>query len=335
MWVFSGLIGKLALMLSMILALSLWRRRRQRRQFKPTNANRSPPNLPRSGKRRHRAVIATAVGLLTLIVLSRIASAQQEYLDELYEEESQFGEGPEAIQWNAELRFAPFVPSVDDEFSGSGEGPFARMFGEGPMLMTQVAVDRFFLWPHGQLGVSFSLGFLTTGADAYEYDGNQPDNIARNDNGKPKRVKGERTDFRVYPLSVSAVYRYTELDDQFSIPLVPYGRLGIAYSLWSVSRPDGGTSEVSTTDCMVNDPNRKCKGNLGRGGSLGYVASLGLAVRAERIDPDAALGLRNELGVDHAGFFVEANLSKVDGFGSKKRLSVGDFAWFAGINFEF
>ncbi len=334
MWVFSGIVGKLALMLSLILGLGLWRRRRQRDQRTPSNPNRGLGS-PQSGKRRHRVVIAAAVGLLALIALSRIASAQQEYLDELYEDESHFGEGPEAIHWNAELRFAPFVPSVDDEFSGSGEGPFARMFGEGPMLMTQVTVDRFFLWPHGQLGVSFSLGFLTTGADAYQYDGDQPDKIKRYDNGKPQRAKDERTNFRVYPLSVSAVYRYTELDDRFSIPLVPYGRLGLAYSLWSVSRPDGTTSEVSTTDCMVEDPDRNCKGNLGRGGSLGYVASLGLAVRAEKIDPDAAIGLRNELGVEHAGVFVEGNFSKVDGFGSKKRLSVGDFAWFAGINFEF
>ncbi|HEU5055285.1 MAG TPA: hypothetical protein VFU21_02115, partial [Kofleriaceae bacterium] len=72
-----------------------------------------------------------------------------------------------------------------------------------------------------------------------------------------------------------------------------------------------------------------------RGGSLGWQATAGIAVRAERIDPDAEQSLRNELGIEHAGLVIEATHARVDGFGSDRKLSVGDTTWFGGINFEF
>jgi hypothetical protein len=42
-----------------------------------------------------------------------------------------------------------------------------------------------------------------------------------------------------------------------------------------------------------------------------------------------------ESGIEHAGFYAEYSLGKVDGFGSDKKLSVGDATWFAGVDFEF
>jgi hypothetical protein len=42
-----------------------------------------------------------------------------------------------------------------------------------------------------------------------------------------------------------------------------------------------------------------------------------------------------ESGIEHAGFYGEYSAGKVDGFGSDKKLSVGDSTWFAGVDFEF
>ena len=61
---------------------------------------------------------------------------------------------------------------------------------------------------------------------------------------------------------------------------------------------------------------------------------MGIAVRGERIDKDAAVSLRRE-GIEHAGFYAEFTYAKVDGFGSETKLAVGDLTWFAGMNFEF
>jgi hypothetical protein len=40
-------------------------------------------------------------------------------------------------------------------------------------------------------------------------------------------------------------------------------------------------------------------------------------------------------GIYHAGFYAEYQLGWVDGFGSEKKLAVGDNTWFVGVNFEF
>ena len=61
---------------------------------------------------------------------------------------------------------------------------------------------------------------------------------------------------------------------------------------------------------------------------------MGLAIRAERVDSDAAISMRNS-GIQHAGFYGEWSVGKVDGFGTDTKLSVGDSTWFAGVNFEF
>ena len=77
-----------------------------------------------------------------------------------------------------------------------------------------------------------------------------------------------------------------------------------------------------------------CSSTKALGGSLGVQGSIGLAVRAERIDPSTANSMRLS-GIQHVGIYGELSLAKVDGFGSESKLSVGDRTWFAGINFEF
>ena len=118
--------------------------------------------------------------------------------------------------------------------------------------------------------------------------------------------------------------------------MVPFGKLGPSYYIWTVTKPSGGVAEAPDDDCPdPDDAELDCDGNRARGGSFGWQGTVGLAVRAERIDPDAEVSLRTELGIYHAGLFVEMTYADVDGFGSDSKLSVGDLTWFGGINFEF
>ena len=77
-----------------------------------------------------------------------------------------------------------------------------------------------------------------------------------------------------------------------------------------------------------------CERNPARGASLGFTGSIGIAIRAERIDPSTAMSMQQS-GIQHAGVYAELSMAKVDGFGSDTKLSVGDSTWFAGVNFEF
>jgi hypothetical protein len=100
--------------------------------------------------------------------------------------------------------------------------------------------------------------------------------------------------------------------------------------VWWVDAPNGDFAK----SCVDGSDAAMCETTSARGASLGFVGSIGLAIRAERIDVDAARSMR-ESGIEHAGFYAEYSLGKVDGFGSDKKLSVGDATWFAGVDFEF
>lgn len=286
-------------------------------------------------RRRRRRRAGPNVAVLVLVVgaglAPRLADAQPWW--EGYDDPVQAEVGPAPPRWNLELKLGPYVPDIDSEFDlGDGEaGPVERMFGDGPFLLGGITLDRYLLHPFGQLGVSASLGFLTRSANAFAVN-NAGMTVDQDQNGRPDRAIGNTTTLRLFPASLGVVYRFTEIDDRFRIPLVPYGRVGLSYYYWWITRPSGGTAEAPTPDCPDLEG---CEGEPGRGGSLGWQATAGIAVRAERIDPGAEQSLRNELGIEHAGLIFEYTYAVVDGFGSDEKLSVGDATWFGGINFEF
>jgi hypothetical protein len=241
--------------------------------------------------------------------------------------------GASPVHWGLELKLGPYVPAVDSEFDLAADevGPFEQMFGDGPFLMSGMTLDRYFLYPFGQLGVSGSVSFMTKSARAFQADSDG--NLITNDDGDPIRSDGDSNKFRLIPMSLGVVYRLTELDDRFGALVVPYARIGLSYYYWWVTAPNGNIAEVPTDSCP--DLNEDCEGNRARGGSLGWQATGGLAIRLERIDPDSEVALRTELGIEHAGLMFEVMYAVVDGFGSGKKLALGDTTWFGGINFEF
>lgn len=279
-----------------------------------------------SARRPRRAAFglaAAATAGLVMVWLPAPAAAQKydPYWDHFDEPTKGLGMGKP--KWAFEIKFGPYLPQVDSEFSMS-TGPYERTFGKDAGLMGTLELDRFFLWPMGQLGVATSLGFSSRTAKTFELDSM----------GNEVRSEADETGFNLMPVAVALVYRFTHFDDKWGIPLVPYGKAGLSYYLWWITAPDGTTAEVPTSDCP-SVPSDSCDGDLARGASLGFQFTLGLSLRAERLDKNSASSLRNELGIAHAGFFFEMTYAKVDGFGSDKKLNVGDFTWSAGLNFEF
>jgi hypothetical protein len=288
-------------------------------------------SLGRSIRRRRRPGGRLGLGLLIGMLGASSASAQPWWEDVDEPVQDEVGAAP--IRWGFELKLGPYVPAVDSEFDlAEGEaGPFEAMFGDGPFLMSGITVDHYFFRQFGQLGVTGSAGFLSKTARAFQQD--DEGNLVLGPDGEPMRSEGDKTRFRMIPTSLGVVYRLTELDDRFRVPLVPYGRIGLSYYYWWVTGPGGSIAEVPTMDCP--DLSADCDGDKARGGSLGWQASAGLAVRLERLDPDAEVALRTELGIEHAGLAVEITYAVVNGFGSGERLRLGDATWFGGIFFEF
>lgn len=222
------------------------------------------------------------------------------------------------------FKAGPYYPAIDEGL-GIEPGPYASMFGEKARWIPHIEYDRFFLQPAGQLGLGVSMGLRWQNAKAYAA-GTSP--------GDPLRPRSatDTNRFIMVPMTLTAVYRFTWLDDRFRVPLVPYVRGGLAYWAWWIKKPGGGNAVVYPGNC---DPNAAgCNPNEASGGTLGYTASAGISLRAERLDSDAAWSMR-DAGMEHAGFFAEINMMKVDGFGDETKMNLSDTAYLFGVDFEF
>jgi len=220
------------------------------------------------------------------------------------------------------VRIGPYVPDIDKQL-GKSPGPYKQMFG-GYHILAVLDVDRV-VWSskYGQVTVGLSAGYLQKHARAFTMASTPGD-------GDDRPRAADQNQFRLVPTALVAGYRFTWLDDEYGIPVVPYVRAGLSYYLWWITTADGSFAVA----CKDGTTTMGCDSTKGYGASLGVQGSIGLAIRAERIDGATAISMRQS-GIQHAGIYGELSIAKVDGFGSDTKLSVGDRTWFAGVNFEF
>jgi hypothetical protein len=281
--------------------------------------------------RRRKLVLARVATASTIAVIALVptrAHAQSPYWEhnDFTEPQSDLPPGdPERVHWHAGIRLGPYVPGIDAQLGmpvGKYDGPYEQMFG-GYSILPMLDVDYFFLRGFGQFGVGASLGYMGKKERAWLADSDPMD-------PDRQRSSGDWNKFRLFPFSINAVYRFTYLDDNYGVPVVPYARGGLAYYVWWITAPNGDFAK----SCVGPNTSTDCAKTTAAGASLGVVGSVGLALRAERVDASAARSMR-ESGIEHAGFYAEYSIGKVDGFGSDKKLSVGAATWFAGVDFEF
>jgi hypothetical protein len=283
--------------------------------------------------RRHRrrifaARVVAAAAVACVLFAPHRAHAQTPYWEDQTgtDESSPTADQPARVKWHAGVRVGPYIPGIDKQL-GLSPGPYKAMFGDSGnpsayAILPMLDVERIVWRGFGQLGFGGSAGFMGKKAHAF-VAGSDP-----NDPNRP-RSAGDTNSFRLVPLSANAVYRFSYLDDEYGIPIVPYVKAGLAYYIWWVNAPSGDFAKICKDGGM-----EPCALNKAAGASLGVQGTIGIAIRAERIDATAAQSMHNS-GIEHAGFYAEFQAAKVDGFGSAKKLSVGDNTWFAGVDFEF
>jgi hypothetical protein len=268
--------------------------------------------------------VAPAAAALAVVLMSgrAFAGGYQPYWENsnIKEDEQSLRDEPGDVTWHVGIRIGPYVPDIDRQFSGN-PGPYEQMFG-GYRILPMLDVDRI-LWSRmGQVGVGLSIGYMQKTARTFEMDSDP--------NASDRARASDENKFRLVPMALTATYRFTWFDDNYGVPVVPYVRGGLAYYLWWVS-VNGRLASVCN-DLTSEDP--MCSKDKALGASLGVTGSIGIAIRAERIDAPTAMSMQQS-GIQHAGIYAELSLAKVDGFGADRKLSVGDATWFAGVNFEF
>jgi hypothetical protein len=223
---------------------------------------------------------------------------------------------PSLVSWHAGVRVGPYTPDIGNP-QHVEDSRYVAHFDTDQHLLTMLDVD-YILWTgFGQVGVGGSIGYWQKTARAFATD----------INGMTTTVRSNAPEaFRLVPSALTATYRFTMLDDNYGIPLVPYARGGLSYYVWWVA--------VNGHYARICDPAGQNCGEKALGASLGLQGAIGVALRAERIDASTAMSMQQS-GIQHAGIYAELSLAKVNGFGSSTKLSVGDKGWFAGVDFEF
>jgi hypothetical protein len=173
--------------------------------------------------------------------------------------------------------------------------------------LTQIEVDYQLFRGFGSAAVAVQLGYVHASAAALTVDGNQP--------------SSDTTALTLWPASVSIVYRMDVAAQRWRVPLVPYAKLGLGYTIWSISDADGNVSKPAV-------------GGSGRGGTPGWQVAGGLSFQLDFLDPSAARSLNVESGIDHTYLFVEAMHFDASGLWRKNALHVGDTTWLVGLMLE-
>ncbi len=205
-----------------------------------------------------------------------------------------------------ELRFGPYRPNVDQNTNAN---VFADFFGDDQRLMLGVELDwQILRAPYvGTLGVGVGWGYTQMSAPNAI-----PAELAALD---PPPVAQESS-LNVMPTYAVGVLRVDTLARNFRIPLVPYGKLGLAYSFWWVNDGIG----TATNDAGVK----------GKDTSLGTQAALGLMFLLDILEPSAARALDAEGGVNNSYLFFEWSMSDFGG----EQMNVGDNTWVTGLAIE-
>jgi len=273
----------------------------------------------RRGSRRRRAgpgALALLVSAGTLTAFSGQARAQAIYHDDAFDDagaDSQPWQGSPR-QYAIEIRFGLYTPDVDSEFSDGGQKPNAFIFGTQRRPMWQLEYDWQFLQAFGTLALGASIGYYKENAAACLLSDLRA-------TGQCTRT-GDNTSLRLIPLAALVIYRFDEAAIHWKIPVVPYGKIGLNYTFWTVNDGNGNVPDYPG-------------GGRGQGGTAGWQAAVGISLQLDFLDPSAARGFDADVGVNHSYAFFELAHIDASGLYRKDALRVGDNTWFAGLMFEF
>lgn len=205
-----------------------------------------------------------------------------------------------------EARFGPYRPQVDKAFDG--KEPYNKSFGDGIRVMAGAEIDLipFHIKNVGSIAFGGLFGYTYASAKADFADGTG--------------ASAEKTRFDLWVFSALTTLRVDAVARNTKIPLVPYGKLGLATSLWSSS--DG------------NGVSKSADGRVARGHTNGFFYALGAMVLLDALDPEAAKLFAAERGVQHSYLFGELTVADLRGFGQTNVLRTSDLTWTAGLAFE-
>ena len=216
-------------------------------------------------------------------------------------------ESPRSMMF--EFHVGPYEPQVDRAFKYST--PYADLFGDETMMMFGFHLDY-------QLFQGFGTLALGGGARIGWVDG-----LALNLDGS---ASSDSTTFHVLPLTASVTYRFDWMAQNWGIPLVPYTKVGLTYTVWWILNGNGEVANAYDLDDV---------GRVGHGGTMGFHVAGGVQVLLDWFGAGMAAEFDSEVGVNNSYLFFEYGYHNVNDFGSSESMDLGNATFSAGMMFEF
>lgn len=205
-----------------------------------------------------------------------------------------------------EVRFGPYTPKIDENLSTP---VFEEFFGDSTRYMFGFELD-WQVWraPYiGTLGVGFGWGYTSMSA---------PNQIPGGGGNLDDPPISQASSLNIMPLYGVGVLRVDVLARRFRVPLVPYGKFGLAHAFWWV---DDGIETARTDD-----------GVTGKDTSTGIQAAIGGMFLLDVLESTSSRALDAELGINNSYVFFEWSMSDYGG----DQMNVGSSNWVTGLAFE-
>ncbi len=205
-----------------------------------------------------------------------------------------------------EVKLGGYKPLIDREASLTGR-PYDETFGASSMLLFEIEGDRLLWQKLGAAGIGLSFGYAEKYARAQ---------IVPSQGGGPAN---ESTALKVVPVRLLGVYRFDYPALHMNIPLVPYGKAGLVFSPWWVTK--GGKLE-------------SVEGSRSVGAKWGYAFTGGISLLLDFFEPRLAKDFTSDMGVAHSYLFVEFIYQNVNNFGARG-LDLSSRHWMFGFSVEY
>jgi hypothetical protein len=202
-----------------------------------------------------------------------------------------------------ELRFGPYTPKIDES---AATPVYSEFFGDNTRFMIGIEVDwQAWRIPHfGTLGIGVGWGYTQMSSTNVAHDDEVTGNIS------------QTSTLNIMPFYGVGVLRIDTFARDLRVPLVPYGKLGIATAFWWVN--DGIGTATSDT------------GIKGKDTSVGVQGAAGLMFLLDVLEPNSARAADVDIGVNNSYLFFELAVSDYGG----DQMNVGANTWVTGLAFE-
>jgi hypothetical protein len=208
-----------------------------------------------------------------------------------------------------EIHAGPYEPQIDRAFMYSS--PYTDYFSDAPMVMFGLHWDYQVWQDFGSLAVGVGARIGWTDGLAVSQDGS---------------TSSDPTSLNVLPMNLSLTYRFDWLAQNIQLPLVPYAKVGMTYSVWWVTN---GSGEIANTYDLSGE------GRAAYGGTFGLHVGGGLQFLLDWFGAGMAAEFDSEVGVNNSYLFLEYAYHSVNDFGAETSFDLGDANFSAGIMFEF